>query len=337
MSELRARDYKELLSLIDIVYSIQDCTAMFQAIWQKLDTWIGIGSAVWLPVDAESKQFVFKDLLPFNTPIKAGLLFTLYYAPLDPLVSSGQVMQPVRACKITDVIAPSRLPDTEYDGHEVEPMTPLVYEMAATIQSQGDLLGCIGLHRLKRDGDFTERHSTILNLFLPHLANAIHTLYLRDALTQSHDKGMIVGKAKRHAQPMNDEAKLALNGRSVDTLPVSGSGTEPVLFETEAGLYRVRSMPVRVGSREKIMILDPVPNTKVITRKLEEFGLTRREQEIAGLVIGGLSNCDIADRLCIAEQTVKDQLHHVFEKINIHRRCELTATVFGLRLQTPLA
>lgn len=113
-------------------------------------------------------------------------------------------------------------------------------------------------------------------------------------------------------------------------------GTDPVLFHTKAGQYRVRSMPVRVGSREKIMILDPLLSTKVITRQLEQFGLTKREQEIAGLVIRGLSNRDIADRLCIAEQTVKDQLHHVFGKMNIHRRSELAAAVLGLDLKSPL-
>ena len=58
--------------------------------------------------------------------------------------------------------------------------------------------------------------------------------------------------------------------------------------------------------------------------------LSAVEQEIAGLVIRGLSNCEIAGRLCIAEQTVKDQLHHVFEKMNIHRRSELAARVLEL-------
>src|SRR5689334_10544400 len=219
MRELRTRDYKELLHLIDLAYSAHDSVSMFQAVWEKLERWIGIGSAVWLPMDAETKQFVFKDLLPFNSPINAGLLFTLYYAPLDPLVSSGHVMQPMRDCKITDVIAPSRLPDTEY-GHDFQPMTPLFYEMAATVQSQGDLLGCIGLHRPKRGGDFTERHRTILNMFLPHLANAIHTLYLQKALTHSHDKGVMVLWGNGDAELMNEEAKLALNGRSMEALPI---------------------------------------------------------------------------------------------------------------------
>lgn len=330
MRELRPKDYKELLHLIDLAYSAHDSVSMFQAVWEKLERWIGIGSAVWLPMDAETKQFVFKDLLPFNSPIKAGLLFTIYYAPLDPLVSSGHVLQPMRACKITDVISPSRLPDTEY-GHDFQPMTPLFYEMAATLQWQGDLLGCVGLHRPRRDGDFTERHRTIINLFLPHLTNALHTLYLRDALAKSHDKGVIVQRADGAVQMMNDEAQRALNGRPLNTMPMPNNGTEPVFFQTGNCSYRVRSMPIRFGSRGKIVILDPLPKPNDMASKLDGYGLSKREQEIAGLVIRGLSNIEIADRLCITEQTVKDQLHHVFEKMNIRRRSELAAIVLQLR------
>ena len=326
MPELRARDYKELLHLIDLAYSAQDHISMFQAVWEKLERWIGIGSAVWLPMDAETKQFVFKDLLPFNSPLNAGLLFTLYYAPLDPLVSSGHVLEPMRACKITDVVAPARLPDTEY-GHDFQPLTPLFYEMAATFQWQGDLLGCLGLHRPRRDGDFTERHRTIVNLFLPHLAGALHALYLREALAQSHDRGVIVQRADGGVQMMNDEAQRALNGHSPNTVPTSQVGTEPTVFRTENCSYRVRSMPIRFGSRGKIVILDPLPNPAAVVPKLDGYGLSKREQEIAELVIRGFSNMEIADRLCIAEQTVKDQLHHVFEKMKIRRRSELAAVL----------
>ena len=89
-------------------------------------------------------------------------------------------------------------------------------------------------------------------------------------------------------------------------------------------------MPVHFVRREHIILLDPLSNKDAIALHLAGFGLTKREQEIAGLVIRGLSNCEIAGRLCIAEQTVKDQLHHVFEKMNIRRRSELAARVLEL-------
>ncbi len=47
-------------------------------------------------------------------------------------------------------------------------------------------------------------------------------------------------------------------------------------------------------------------------------------------VVRGLSNREIAERIFIAEQTVKDHLHDVFEKMKIHRRSELAAKLLDL-------
>ena len=68
-------------------------------------------------------------------------------------------------------------------------------------------------------------------------------------------------------------------------------------------------------------------NKNIIATELDRFGLSKREREIAGLVMQGLSNHEIANRLYITEQTVKDQLHHAFEKMKIHRRTGLAAMV----------
>jgi DNA-binding CsgD family transcriptional regulator/GAF domain-containing protein len=321
--ELRAKDYKELLHLLDIVYSASDRVTMFQAVWERLDRWIGIGSAVWLPMEAENKQFVFKDLLPYHSPLSAGLLFTVYYAPLDPLVSSEIVLEPMRACKITDAISPARLPHTEY-GHDFQRLTPLFYEMAATVQWQGDLLGCIGLHRPRRDRDFTERHRTIVNLFLPHLTHALHAFFLRDALAHANDYGVISQRADGTVEFMNGEAARALNGRPVSAI-LTVTGPDSTILHSASGSYRVRSMPIRLGSRERIVILDPLPHKTTLTTTLERYGISKRETEIIHSVMRGFSNAEVADQLCIAEQTVKDHLRHVYDKMKIHRRSELAA------------
>jgi two-component system NarL family response regulator len=48
-------------------------------------------------------------------------------------------------------------------------------------------------------------------------------------------------------------------------------------------------------------------------------------------VVRGLSNREIAERLFITEQTVKDHLRDVFEKAQVHSRSALIATVLGVR------
>jgi DNA-binding CsgD family transcriptional regulator len=55
--------------------------------------------------------------------------------------------------------------------------------------------------------------------------------------------------------------------------------------------------------------------------------LTPTEREVAELVAEGLSNPDIADRLLISRATVKTHLTHVFTKVDITNRAQLTALV----------
>ena len=50
--------------------------------------------------------------------------------------------------------------------------------------------------------------------------------------------------------------------------------------------------------------------------------LSRREQEVLGLVAQGLSNKRIVAKLFIAENTVKVHLSHILEKLHVHGRRE---------------
>ena len=54
-----------------------------------------------------------------------------------------------------------------------------------------------------------------------------------------------------------------------------------------------------------------------------ETPLTRREIEISGLVAQGLENSEIAERLCIAEVTVRTHFRRVLRKLGLRNRVEL--------------
>jgi DNA-binding NarL/FixJ family response regulator len=54
-----------------------------------------------------------------------------------------------------------------------------------------------------------------------------------------------------------------------------------------------------------------------------ERGLTRREREIMGHTVGGLSNREIADRMAIRTSTVKAHLTSVFRKLSVRDRTQL--------------
>ncbi|MFP4562047.1 MAG: response regulator transcription factor [Spirochaetia bacterium] len=66
----------------------------------------------------------------------------------------------------------------------------------------------------------------------------------------------------------------------------------------------------------------------------EEYGLSRREMEILRCIIDGASRKETAEKLCIAEGTVKKHVQNVFNKTGCHSRLELMALIY--RKPTPL-
>jgi DNA-binding NarL/FixJ family response regulator len=52
--------------------------------------------------------------------------------------------------------------------------------------------------------------------------------------------------------------------------------------------------------------------------------LTTRETQIMRLVASGMSNRDVANRVHVSEGTVKTHLHHIYEKVSVRGRLELT-------------
>ena len=52
-------------------------------------------------------------------------------------------------------------------------------------------------------------------------------------------------------------------------------------------------------------------------------GLSRREQDVARLVLDGLPTREIANRLFISERTVETHLANIFDKFDVHSRSEL--------------
>lgn len=177
----------------------------------------------------------------------------------------------------------------------------------------------------ERKCNSVERHRTILHLLLPHLSNASHHLYLREALSQALDNGVIALRGDGDVRLMNEIARRALNGRPVHSIPGSYHGEATALLQTRAGRYRVHSTTVRWGGKDKILLLEPLPSERTIGDKLDGFGLTQREREIAALVMRGFGNRAIAERLFIAEQTVKDHVQDIFGKMKIRRRSQLAA------------
>jgi len=59
------------------------------------------------------------------------------------------------------------------------------------------------------------------------------------------------------------------------------------------------------------------------SRNRERSPLSQREREIVGLVAQGYKNREMAEKMFISEQTVKNHLHNIFDKLGVSDRLEL--------------
>jgi DNA-binding NarL/FixJ family response regulator len=57
--------------------------------------------------------------------------------------------------------------------------------------------------------------------------------------------------------------------------------------------------------------------------------LTPREEEVLGLVAKGYANKEIADKLAVTYETIRDHLKKVYNKLHVHSRTEAAARYFG--------
>src|SRR5207249_9460199 len=77
--------------------------------------------------------------------------------------------------------------------------------------------------------------------------------------------------------------------------------------------------------RQFVAAEDPPPmqHPPPAQRDRERSPLSQREREIVALVAQGFKNKEMAEKMFISEQTVKNHLHNIFDKLGVSDRLEL--------------
>jgi DNA-binding NarL/FixJ family response regulator len=77
------------------------------------------------------------------------------------------------------------------------------------------------------------------------------------------------------------------------------------------------------------VVFEPLTRWLPIIGNIRRFNLTKREEEISILTINGYSNREIADQLYISEQTVKEHISNIFQKLRVRKKIELVTKLLG--------
>ena len=80
-------------------------------------------------------------------------------------------------------------------------------------------------------------------------------------------------------------------------------------IQQETGEYNNRNIAANI-----------LPGIEECRQQFLQAGLTRREAEVALLVIKHMSNAEIANELYISETTVKKHVSNIFSKLDISKR-----------------
>ncbi len=103
------------------------------------------------------------------------------------------------------------------------------------------------------------------------------------------------------------------------------------------------SSPERVIESVKEVLAGGAPMNAQIARKVVEsfrqfnlpkgdYGLTEREKEILGHLVGGLSKKQIAEKLFISFHTVNTHIRNIYEKLQVNTRSGAISKAFKERL-----
>ena len=101
-------------------------------------------------------------------------------------------------------------------------------------------------------------------------------------------------------------------------------GDEAAVVDGLAILDRLGARPLAAVVRQRIRHMGgAVPRGPRPTTRAHPAGLTEREAEVHGLLLAGLSNPDIADRLVLSRRTVEHHVSSVLAKLGVSSRADL--------------
>jgi DNA-binding NarL/FixJ family response regulator len=121
--------------------------------------------------------------------------------------------------------------------------------------------------------------------------------------------------------PDEEDHVIALAELGVLAFVECESGLDALVAAVAGAAHGEASFPPRIATT----LLRRVRRLSVRRRAGDPALLTVRESQVAELIAEGLSNKEIAARLCIEVATVKNHVHNILEKLGVNRRFDAVA------------
>jgi DNA-binding CsgD family transcriptional regulator len=335
--DLKYKDYKHVLQVINTAYAIQARETMFPQVFSELCKLVPVGGALFFRHDAWTQRILFRSHLLYNVELADFLLLKERGIRAHPLYRQmhagsggrGPMCERNRVWSLEEIAGHAEARHHSREYSELRSLWGLgSHEMWGVLGFRDKTIGHIGIFREEEQGPFSEREKKIVNMVLQHIACS---LYMRDILEDKYpnwDYGLIYLDADNTVTGMNDEARKALNGASPEAILSSATRKEK-LFHNGLYSYKVNEIELQTEDAARLLVFAPLTNWLPIIGNIRRFNLTKREEEISILTINGYSNKEIASQLYISEQTVKEHISNIFQKLRVRKKIELVTKLLG--------
>jgi DNA-binding CsgD family transcriptional regulator len=241
------------------------------------------------------------------------------------------------------------------------------FEMRVALVTRGRAWGCVVFHRSEATRDFERTDARLIARLSRPIAEGVRASLRADAARRSHEEsapGMILlgngdevefvtPPAQRLLAPLRDDSPASSRTipppvRALAAIARRDGRDAPdhvpaMHVPTSAGWLSLHaSLPHGAQSERVAIVIQRTPGEHAAPLRLEAYGLTSREREIATLVAEGLTTEALAERLFLSHWTVQDHLKSIFEKTGTRSRRELRAQIFyqeflpGIATRAPL-
>jgi DNA-binding CsgD family transcriptional regulator len=286
-------------------------------------------------------QFVANELLQDDVN-KFRALACLHGPPTNTLYTATQ-HRPEASRRFREVLMPLGFGD----------------ELRAVFRSGGVPWGYACLHCERGMSGYTPEHVRLLTDVGPHVAQGLRAaLLLKSAQGQAvagtERPGLVVLAPDLSIAAATAAGEILLaelaDGLLHTELPQAVQSVVGQLHALERGGEDAVGPPPRVRVRtaagrwllvhasrlsgpsaagQTAVMMEPAHPGEIAPLLLDAYGLTRRETEVAQLVLRGMATEGIADALSISPLTVQQHLKSVFDKTVVGSRRELMARIFA--------
>ncbi len=245
---------------------------------------------------------------------------------------------PERSARYRDLLLPADIP----------------HELRAAFVVRGRVWGAVHIARRARSGPFQQRDADGLAAVTGAIARGIRASLRFDAarrVTGLDAPGLVVLGPEDDVELITPPARELLEAISAgsqiyaeDELPTSvlalaafvrdapeaaQRGSNVVTVPADDGWVVLHaSLPGPADERRVAIVIERANAARSATVRLEAFGATAREREVATLLARGLSRADMAEALVLSPHTVEDHVRNLYGKLGVASRHEFVARVF---------